>query len=168
MQDVGLGYLRLGQPATTLSGGEAQRIKIARELALSGRAAGKKLYVMDEPTTGLHLDDIRKLAEVFDRLVEQGHTLLVIEHNLDVIKLADWVIDLGPEAGDEGGRVIAMGRPEDVADVEASHTGRWLRTVLRPATASAGSIVAGATPAAGRRAASAFAASGRGSRGARS
>ena len=175
LQRVGLGYLRLGQPATTLSGGEAQRIKIARELALSGRAAGKKLYVMDEPTTGLHLDDIRKLAEVFDRLVEQGHTLLVIEHNLDVIKLADWVIDLGPEAGDEGGRVIAMGRPEDVAAVEASHTGRWLRTVLRPATASAGSTagsnagstVAGATPAPGRRAASAFAASGRGSRGAR-
>jgi excinuclease ABC subunit A len=112
-------------------------------------------------------------------LVEQGHTLLVIEHNLDVIKLADWVIDLGPEAGDEGGQVIAMGRPEDVAAVEASHTGRWLRTVLRPATASAGSTagstagssagstVAGATPAPGRRAASAFAASGRGSRGAR-
>jgi excinuclease ABC subunit A len=166
LQRVGLGYLRLGQPATTLSGGEAQRIKIARELALSSRAAGKKLYVMDEPTTGLHLDDIRKLAEVFDRLVEQGHTLLVIEHNLDVIKLADWVIDLGPEAGDEGGQVIAMGRPEDVAAVEASHTGRWLRTVL-PAAAGTGSRVAGATPAQGRRAASAFAASGRGSRGAR-
>src|SRR6202167_6463404 len=103
---------------------------------------------MDEPTTGLHLDDIRKLAEVFDRLVEQGHTLLVIEHNLDVIKLADWVIDLGPEAGDEGGRVIAMGRPEDVADVEASHTGRWLGTVLPAAPASAGSSVAGGSRAA--------------------
>ncbi len=130
LQQVGLGYLRLGQPATTLSGGEAQRLKIARELALTNKRTGKKLYIMDEPTTGLHLDDIRKLAHVFDRLVDAGHTLVLIEHNLDVIKLADWVIDLGPEAGDRGGEVVASGRPEEVARVEASHTGRWLRTVL--------------------------------------
>ncbi len=130
LQQVGLGYLRLGQPAPTLSGGEAQRIKIARELALAGRKAGKKVYVMDEPTTGLHLEDIRKLARVLDRLVDHGHTLVLIEHNLDVIKLADWVIDLGPEAGDRGGMVVAMGRPEEVAEVEGSHTGTWLRTVL--------------------------------------
>ena len=130
LQQVGLGYLRLGQPAPTLSGGESQRIKIARELATSGRSNGRKLYIMDEPTTGLHLDDIKKLARVFDRLMDHGHTLVVIEHNLDVIKLADWVIDLGPEAGAEGGTLVAMGRPEEVAAVESSHTGRWLRTVL--------------------------------------
>jgi excinuclease ABC subunit A len=130
LQQVGLGYLRLGQPATTLSGGEAQRIKIARELALAGKKSGKKMYVMDEPTTGLHLEDIRKLAKVFDRLLEQGHSLVLIEHNLDVIKLADWVIDLGPEGGIGGGRVIAMGRPEDVARVRESHTGRWLAPLL--------------------------------------
>src|SRR5215208_2608467 len=130
LQQVGLGYLRLGQPATTLSGGEAQRIKIARELTHSGRSSGRKLYVMDEPTTGLHLEDIRKLATVMDRLVDAGHTLVLIEHNLDVIKLADWVIDLGPDAGVNGGRLVAMGRPEEVAAVEASHTGQWLRTVL--------------------------------------
>ncbi|HEX7121905.1 MAG TPA: excinuclease ABC subunit UvrA, partial [Gemmatimonadaceae bacterium] len=144
LQQVGLGYLRLGQPATTLSGGEAQRIKIARELVRADRtsAAGRrdrskgngggtrKLYIMDEPTTGLHLEDVRKLAEVFDRLLEAGHTLVLIEHNLDVIKLADWVIDLGPEAGEAGGEVVAMGPPEEVARVPASHTGRWLRTVL--------------------------------------
>src|SRR6185436_18234189 len=124
------GYLRLGQPATTLSGGEAQRLKIARELIFSGRSTGNRLYLMDEPTTGLHLEDIRKLAGVFDKLVDAGHTLVLIEHNLDVIKLADWVIDLGPEAGDRGGQVVAMGRPEDVAKVEASYTGQWLRTVL--------------------------------------
>jgi excinuclease ABC subunit A len=130
LQQVGLGYLRLGQPATTLSGGEAQRLKVGRELVFGAKKAGKKLYVMDEPTTGLHLDDIRKLAQVFDRLVDAGHTLVLIEHNLDVIKLADWVIDLGPEAGDRGGETVAAGRPEEVARVEASHTGRWLRTVL--------------------------------------
>jgi excinuclease ABC subunit A len=130
LQQVGLGYLRLGQSATTLSGGEAQRIKIARELALGEKKGGRKLYIMDEPTTGLHIDDIRKLAGVFDRLIDAGHTLVLIEHNLDVIKLADWVIDLGPEAGDAGGRVVAMGRPEDVAKVAGSHTGKWLRTVL--------------------------------------
>jgi excinuclease ABC subunit A len=130
LQQVGLGYLRLGQPAPTLSGGEAQRIKIARELALAGRKSGKKVYVMDEPTTGLHLEDIRKLARVLDRLVDHGHTLVLIEHNLDVIKLADWVIDRGPEAGDRGGRLVAMGRPEEIAEVNGSHTGTWLRTVL--------------------------------------
>ncbi len=135
LQQVGLGYLRLGQPATTLSGGEAQRIKIARELALAGRKAGKKVYVMDEPTTGLHLEDIRKLARVLDRLVDHGHTLVLIEHNLDVIKLADWVIDMGPEAGDRGGRLVAMGRPEEIAAVAGSHTGTWLRTVLPEAVA---------------------------------
>jgi excinuclease ABC subunit A len=135
LQQVGLGYLRLGQPATTLSGGEAQRLKIARELATAGRKAGRKLYVMDEPTTGLHLEDIRKLAQVFDRLVDHGHTLVLIEHNLDVIKLADWIIDLGPDGGTGGGRVVAVGRPEEVARLEESHTGRWLRTVLPPARA---------------------------------
>jgi excinuclease ABC subunit A len=134
LQQVGLGYLRLGQPATTLSGGEAQRIKIARELAIAGKKSGKKMYVMDEPTTGLHLEDIRKLAKVFDRLLEQGHTLVLIEHNLDVIKLADWIIDLGPEGGIAGGRVVAMGRPEDVARVEASHTGHWLAPLLERRT----------------------------------
>jgi len=130
LQQVGLGYLQLGQPATTLSGGEAQRLKVARELATAGRTTGRKLYIMDEPTTGLHLDDIRKLAQVFDRLVDAGHTLVLVEHNLDVIKLADWVIDLGPEAGDAGGEVVVAGRPEDVAKHPTSHTGRWLRTVL--------------------------------------
>jgi excinuclease ABC subunit A len=130
LQQVGLGYLRLGQPATTLSGGEAQRIKIARELALGSRSTGKRLYVMDEPTTGLHLEDIRRLAGVFDRLLAAGHTIVLIEHNLDVIKLADWVIDLGPEAGDEGGRIVAMGRPEDIVATPGSHTGKWLAPLL--------------------------------------
>ena len=130
LQQVGLGYLRLGQPATTLSGGEAQRLKIARELTFAGKKAGRKLYLMDEPTTGLHLEDIQKLAQVFDRLVEAGNSLVLIEHNLDVIKLADWVIDLGPDGGLHGGEIIAAGRPEEVAANEKSHTGRWLRTVL--------------------------------------
>jgi excinuclease ABC subunit A len=130
LQQVGLGYLRLGQPATTLSGGEAQRLKIARELATAGRKKSRKLYVMDEPTTGLHLEDIRRLAHVFDRLVDHGHTLVLIEHNLDVIKLADWVIDLGPEGGSGGGLVVATGRPEEITGVEGSHTGRWLKGVL--------------------------------------
>jgi excinuclease ABC subunit A len=130
LQQVGLGYLRLGQPAPTLSGGEAQRIKIARELALAGKKGGRKMYIMDEPTTGLHLEDIRKLARVFERLLDNGHTLLVIEHNLEIMKLADWIIDLGPEAGAGGGRLVAMGRPEEVAAVAGSHTGLWLRTVL--------------------------------------
>ncbi len=130
VQQVGLGYLRLGQPATTLSGGEAQRLKIARELALSAKGGARKLYVLDEPTTGLHLEDIRRLATVFERLLEQGHTLLLIEHNLDVIKLADWIIDMGPDGGDGGGTVVAMGRPESIAQVSESHTGHWLKTVL--------------------------------------
>jgi excinuclease ABC subunit A len=131
LQQVGLGYLRLGQPATTLSGGEAQRIKVARELTASAKKRGRKLYIMDEPTTGLHLDDIRKLAEVMDRLIEQGHTLLLIEHNLDVIKLADWIIDLGPEGGSAGGRLVAMGRPEEIVKVSESCTGQWLAPILR-------------------------------------
>ena len=134
LQQVGLGYLRLGQPAPTLSGGEAQRIKIARELALAGRATGRKMYVMDEPTTGLHLEDIRRLARVFDRLLDHGHTLVIIEHNLDVIKLADWIVDLGPQGGDRGGRVVAMGRPEEIVRVPESHTGRWLAPLLGSAT----------------------------------
>ena len=131
LQQVGLGYLRLGQSATTLSGGEAQRIKIARELASGERKGGRKIYIMDEPTTGLHIDDIRKLSGVLDRLLDAGHTLVLIEHNLDVIKLADWVIDLGPEAGDAGGEVVAMGRPEDVAKNPRSLTGQWLAPMLR-------------------------------------
>jgi excinuclease ABC subunit A len=130
LQQVGLGYLRLGQAATTLSGGEAQRLKVARELVFGTKKSGKKLYIMDEPTTGLHLDDIRKLSQVFNRLVDAGHTLVLIEHNMDVIKLADWVIDLGPDAGDRGGEVVATGRPEEVARAKGSYTGEWLRTVL--------------------------------------
>jgi excinuclease ABC subunit A len=132
LQQVGLGYLRLGQPATTLSGGEAQRLKIARELAQSGKRSGRKLYILDEPTTGLHLDDVRVLIQVLDRLVDAGHTVLVIEHHLDVIKRADWIVDLGPEAGEAGGRVVAQGTPESVAEVSASHTGRYLCEALRP------------------------------------
>jgi excinuclease ABC subunit A len=137
LQQVGLGYLRLGQPATTLSGGEAQRLKIARELAQAGKRDGRKLYILDEPTTGLHLDDVRVLIQVLDRLVDAGHTVIVIEHHLDVIKRADWVVDLGPEAGDAGGRVVAQGTPEHVAEVAESHTGHYLQTLLAPATAAA-------------------------------
>ena len=133
LQQVGLGYLRLGQPATTLSGGEAQRLKIGRELIQAGKREGRKLYILDEPTTGLHLDDVRVLIQVLDRLVDAGHTVVVIEHHLDVIKRADWVVDLGPEAGDGGGRLVAQGVPEDVAECEASHTGRYLRPLLLPA-----------------------------------
>jgi excinuclease ABC subunit A len=128
LDEIGLGYLRLGQPATTLSGGEAQRIKIAAHL--SSHSGERLLYILDEPTTGLHFDDIAKLLTAFKKLLEAGHTLLVIEHNLDVIKTADYVVDLGPEGGEEGGRVVATGTPEQVAQVEASHTGRYLRTVL--------------------------------------
>jgi excinuclease ABC subunit A len=131
LQQVGLGYLRLGQAATTLSGGEAQRLKIARELSAAGsskRGSGKrKLYILDEPTTGLHLDDVRVLCRVLDRLVDAGHTVVIIEHNLDVIKRADWVIDLGPGAGDQGGRVVGAGTPEDLRAVPESLTGRYLR-----------------------------------------
>ena len=130
LAEVGLGYLRLGQSATTLSGGEAQRLKIARELAAAGRQKGRKLYILDEPTTGLHLDDVRVLLGVLDRLVDAGNTVLVIEHHLDVIKRADWVIDLGPGAGADGGRVVAAGAPEEVAAAAGSVTGRYLATVL--------------------------------------
>ncbi len=128
---VGLGYLRLGQPATTLSGGEAQRIKLSRELAK--RATGRTLYLLDEPTTGLHFDDVRKLLAVLHALVDRGNTVVVIEHNLDVIKTADWIIDLGPEGGDGGGRSWSTGTPEEVAACEASHTGRYLRPLLAAA-----------------------------------
>ena len=127
--DVGLGYVRLGQPATTLSGGEAQRVKLATEL--QRRATGKSVYVLDEPTTGLHFEDIRKLLIVLNRLVEKGNTVITIEHNLDVIKSADWILDLGPEGGSGGGQIVATGTPEDVAKVSASHTGRFLAEVLR-------------------------------------
>ncbi|HZO48552.1 MAG TPA: excinuclease ABC subunit UvrA, partial [Gaiellaceae bacterium] len=135
LHDVGLDYVELGQPATTLSGGEAQRVKLAAEL--SKVATGRTLYILDEPTTGLHFADIEKLLEVLQRLVDAGNTVLVIEHNLDVIKQADWVVDLGPEGGEEGGELIAAGTPEDVADVDASYTGRFLRRVLEPAAAAA-------------------------------
>jgi excinuclease ABC subunit A len=126
--DVGLGYVRLGQPAPTLSGGEAQRVKLAAELAK--RSTGRTFYILDEPTTGLHFEDIRKLLGVLNRLVDTGNTVVVIEHNLDVVKTADWVIDLGPGGGDGGGRIVAEGTPEGVAEIEASHTGRFLRAVL--------------------------------------
>ena len=126
--EVGLGYIQLGQPATTLSGGEAQRVKLSLEL--SKRDTGRTLYVLDEPTTGLHFKDIDLLLSVLHRLRDAGNTVVVIEHNLDVIKTADWVIDLGPEGGDGGGRVVAQGAPEDVAASEASFTGRYLRNVL--------------------------------------
>jgi excinuclease ABC subunit A len=127
--DVGLGYLKLGQNATTLSGGEAQRVKLARELAK--RATGRTLYVLDEPTTGLHFHDVAQLLGVLQRLRDEGNTVVVIEHNLDVIKTADWLIDLGPEGGSEGGEIVAVGTPEDVARVAASHTGRYLGPLLK-------------------------------------
>jgi len=133
LRDVGLGYIHLGQQATTLSGGEAQRIKLAKEL--SRRATGRTLYILDEPTTGLHFEDVRKLLEVLHALVEQGNTVVVIEHNLEVIKTADWVLDLGPEGGEGGGRLVAEGTPEDIAAVAESHTGRFLAPLLDRATA---------------------------------
>jgi excinuclease ABC subunit A len=129
LAEVGLGYIRLGQSGTTLSGGEAQRIKLASEL--SRKATGRTLYILDEPTTGLHFHDVAKLLEVLFKLRASGNTLLIIEHNLDVIKTADWVIDLGPEGGDEGGRIVAEGRPEQVASVADSRTATYLRAALR-------------------------------------
>jgi excinuclease ABC subunit A len=128
LDDVGLGYIALGQSATTLSGGEAQRIKLSRELAK--RDTGRTLYLLDEPTTGLHFEDVRKLLHVLDRLVASGNTVLVIEHNLDVIKTADYIIDLGPEGGARGGEVVAAGTPEEVARVSASYTGQFLAPLL--------------------------------------
>ena len=139
--DVGLGYIRLGQPAPTLSGGEAQRVKLASEL--SRRSTGHTLYVLDEPTTGLHFDDVRKLLDVLSRLVDQGNTVIVIEHNLDVIKSADWIIDLGPEGGDKGGSLVAEGTPEEVAANPGSYTGAVLAPVLGCAPARAGAAVVG-------------------------
>jgi len=132
LHDVGLDYIRLGQPATTLSGGEAQRVKLATEL--SKVATGKTLYILDEPTTGLHFADVQRLLDVLGRLVDAGNTVIVIEHNLDVIKTADRLIDLGPEGGDEGGRVVAYGTPEQVAATAGSHTGRFLTGIVEPAT----------------------------------
>jgi excinuclease ABC subunit A len=128
LADVGLGYITLGQSSPTLSGGEAQRVKLAKEL--SRRSTGRTLYVLDEPTTGLHFDDIKRLLRVLERLVEGGNTVVVIEHNLDVIKTADWVIDLGPEGGDAGGRIVATGTPEQVAAVAESYTGQYLAAML--------------------------------------
>ncbi|HKD36713.1 MAG TPA: ABC-ATPase UvrA, partial [Pirellulales bacterium] len=132
--EVGLGYLQLGQPSTTLSGGEAQRIKLASEL---GRVdTGKTLYLLDEPTTGLHFDDIKQLLLVLERLVDRGNTVIVIEHNLDVIKTADWIIDLGPDGGDRGGEIVAAGAPEQIAEVPENHTGRYLRPLLNSGAAA--------------------------------
>ncbi|MCB0214257.1 MAG: excinuclease ABC subunit UvrA, partial [Anaerolineae bacterium] len=132
LHDVGLGYVTLGQPATTLSGGEAQRIKLSKEL--SRRSTGRTLYILDEPTTGLHFADIERLLAVLNRLVDAGNTVLVIEHNLDVIKCADWIIDIGPEGGHGGGRIVAAGTPEQIAASVDSYTGRWLNRMLTPTT----------------------------------
>jgi excinuclease ABC subunit A len=128
LQEVGLGYLRLGQSATTLSGGEAQRVKLAAHLAQS--TSEGTLFLFDEPTTGLHFDDIRKLLDAFQRLIHNGGSILLIEHNLEVIRAADWVIDLGPEGGGGGGRIVGAGTPEEIAKLEDSHTGRFLREML--------------------------------------
>jgi excinuclease ABC subunit A len=133
LSDVGLGYITLGQAATTLSGGEAQRVKLAKEL--SRRNTGRTLYILDEPTTGLHFADIQQLLHVLNRLVDLGNTVLVIEHNLDVMKTADYIIDLGPEGGDAGGEVVAIGTPEEVARAQYSHTGQFLSDVLRSPSA---------------------------------
>jgi excinuclease ABC subunit A len=129
LSDVGLAYVRLGQNATTLSGGEAQRVKLSRELAK--RATGRTLYILDEPTTGLHFHDVEQLLHVLHRLRDEGNTLVVIEHNLDVIKTADWVIDLGPEGGEGGGQIVATGSPEEIAAHESSWTGKFLAPLLR-------------------------------------
>ena len=129
LYDVGLGYIKLGQPATTLSGGEAQRVKLASEL--QKRPTGKTLYILDEPTTGLHTDDVKRLLVVLQRIVSHGDTVLVIEHNLDVIKVADYIIDLGPDGGDGGGKVVATGTPEEVSENKNSYTGQYLKKVLK-------------------------------------
>ena len=129
LQDVGLGYIKLGQPATTLSGGEAQRVKLATEL--SKRSTGKTLYILDEPTTGLHFEDINILLEVIQKLVNKGNSVIVIEHNLDVIKVADYLIDMGPGGGKEGGKIVATGTPEEVAECKKSETGKFLREELK-------------------------------------
>ena len=125
---VGLGYIKVGQQATTLSGGEAQRVKLSKELAR--RSTGRTLYILDEPTTGLHFEDVRKLLEVLHELVDQGNSVVVIEHNLDVIKTADHIIDIGPEGGDSGGEIVAVGTPEEVAAVKRSYTGKYLGPML--------------------------------------
>jgi excinuclease ABC subunit A len=139
LREVGLGYIKLGQSATTLSGGEAQRVKLSRELARRG--TGRTLYILDEPTTGLHFEDVRRLLEVLGKLVDQGNTIVVIEHNLDVIKNADWIIDLGPEGGADGGRIVASGRPEEVARTDSA-TGQFLRRVLEGGTDRGGRVAA--------------------------
>jgi excinuclease ABC subunit A len=128
LQEVGLGYIKIGQPATTLSGGEAQRVKLATEL--SKQSTGKTIYILDEPTTGLHTADVSKLIEVLTRLVDANNSVIVIEHNLDVIKTADYIIDLGPEGGNGGGEIVAQGTPEDVVKVKASYTGKYLKPLL--------------------------------------
>jgi len=135
LEDVGLGYIHLGQPATQLSGGEAQRVKLSSEL--SRRATGRTLYILDEPTTGLHFADIERLLGVLQRLADGGNTIIVIEHNLDVIKSADWIIDLGPEGGSGGGMIIAEGTPEEIARNAQSYTGQYLRPVLSTVAAAA-------------------------------
>ena len=129
MRDVGLGYVKIGQSSTTLSGGEAQRVKLATEL--SRRSTGKTLYILDEPTTGLHTDDVNRLVSILDRLVQAGNTVVVIEHNLDLIKTADYIIDMGPEGGDGGGTVVVQGTPEQVADCKKSYTGQYLKELLQ-------------------------------------
>jgi excinuclease ABC subunit A len=146
LDEIGLGYVRLGQSATTLSGGEAQRVKLASHLAtaraatvtrgdITKRIASRVLYILDEPTTGLHFDDVNKLLTAFRKLIDGGGSLLVIEHNLDVIKSADWVVDMGPEGGTGGGKIVATGTPEEIAANPASHTGHWLKQVLPDAEA---------------------------------
>ena len=129
LMQVGLGYVKIGQPATTLSGGEAQRVKLAKEL--SKRSTGRTLYILDEPTTGLHYEDVRKLLDVLHTLVDQGNTIIVIEHNLEVIKTADWIIDMGPEGGHRGGKIIASGTPENLIKSKASYTGQYLSSYLK-------------------------------------
>ena len=128
LKHVGLGYIKIGQQATTLSGGEAQRIKLAKEL--SKRSTGRTLYILDEPTTGLHAHDIKKLLEILKAFVNTGNTVVVIEHNLDVIKTADWIVDMGPEGGDEGGKIIAEGSPEKISEIQGSYTGKFLKNLI--------------------------------------